>query len=246
MERSNTLAYRITSRERGKLVNFAYWIPETYDPAKKYPMFVFFHGAGEKGTEHMYLQSLKHSNMIERILSDPELKENFIILAPQCPEFYKWVNTSPWRYGSYDFENTPQAETQKEAADKIIEFTQKYSVDMDRIYVTGLSMGGYCTWDILARYPDLFAAAIPVCGGMDEKNVDIYKNIPLWIIHGADDRAVSCRGSRRIYAKLILEGAEDVHYTEYLKIGHGSWVPAYKDEEIFQWLITRRKKHENE
>ena len=241
---SDTLTYRLMKREPGELINFAYWIPETYDPNKKYPMLVFFHGAGEKGTTHLYLQDINHIRFFERILSDPELKENFILLAPQCPEGTRWVEAK-FKYGICTLANVPQTPQQKEAADKIFEFIEKYSVDTDRIYVTGLSMGGYCTWDILQRYPDLFAAAIPICGGVDLSITNIYRNIPLWIVHALDDKTVWCQGSRKMFGLLCLMDAPDVHYTEYMHCGHGSWVPAYKDEEIFQWLITRNKKDQN-
>lgn len=236
-----TLSLQMMKVSKSEIVTYRYWIPESYTNTKKYPLLVFLHGAGERGTDGLHPRYPDQVNFMERILKDDELRENFIIFAPQCPNEYQWVQ-SDWTPGTYDFEKTPISKPLADVCNILKEkFLEALTVDMTRIYVTGLSMGGFGTWDIVARNPDIFAAMMPVCGGCDEKLVDLYKDMPIWICHGAADDCVFPYGERRMYAALVLAGAKDVHYTEYYKRGHDAWNPAYADDEIFEWLLSRRK-----
>jgi predicted peptidase len=115
-----------------------------------------------------------------------------------------------------------------------------YSIDGRRIYITGLSMGGYGTWDLMARKPELFAAAVPICGGGDEATAEKIKNIPVWVFHGAKDGAVKVERSRRMVEALKKAGGKPI-YTEYPEVGHDSWNPAYKDAKMFAWLFAQKK-----
>ena len=114
-------------------------------------------------------------------------------------------------------------------------------VDPKRVYITGLSMGGYGTWDLVARRPDLFAAAAPVCGGADEAHGRRgSRTSPIWAFHGAKDTAVKPARSRNMIAALEKAGGKP-KYTEYPDVGHNSWDPAYKDPELFKWLFAQKK-----
>ena len=113
-------------------------------------------------------------------------------------------------------------------------------IDPKRIYITGLSMGGYGTWDLMVRRPELFAAAAPVCGGADEATAEKIKHIPVWAFHGAKDTAVKPQRSRNMIEALKKAGASP-KYTEYADVGHDSWNPAYKDPEFYKWLFAQSK-----
>jgi predicted peptidase len=124
---------------------------------------------------------------------------------------------------------------------ELIESAMKdLAVDPKRIYITGLSMGGYGVWDLLARRSELFAAATPVCGGADEATAEKIKRIPVWAFHGAKDTAVKPVRSQRMIAALQKAGGKP-KYTEYPDVGHNSWDNAYKDPKFYQWLFDQHK-----
>ena len=113
-------------------------------------------------------------------------------------------------------------------------------IDAKRVYVTGLSMGGYGTWDLLARKPELFAAGVPVCGGADEATAEAVKGVPVWAFHGAKDGVVKPARSKNMVAALEKAGAKP-KFTEYPTVGHDAWNPAYKDPAMFAWLFAQKK-----
>ncbi|MEO1653104.1 MAG: prolyl oligopeptidase family serine peptidase [Bacteroidota bacterium] len=120
------------------------------------------------------------------------------------------------------------------------ELHEKYRFDEKRLYVTGLSMGGFATWDIIARHPELFAAAAPICGGADLKTAEKVKNIPLWVFHGALDTVVLPSRSRGMVAAIQKAGGKP-KYTEYPNVYHGSWKPAYQDPDFLKWMFSQSK-----
>jgi predicted peptidase len=117
---------------------------------------------------------------------------------------------------------------------------QKLPIDPMRVYITGLSMGGFGAFDLLARRPDLFAASAPVCGGADEKTADKIKHIPIWAFHGAKDTAVKPARSRNMIGALEKAGGKP-KYTEYPDVGHNSWDNAYRDPEFSKWFFAQKK-----
>jgi predicted peptidase len=120
------------------------------------------------------------------------------------------------------------------------DFIASYSIDESRIYAMGVSMGGFGTWDIIARKPDLFAAAAPICGGGDEATAPSIAHIPIWTFHGDKDDAVKVERSRNMVAALKSAGGNP-RYTEYPGVGHDAWTPALNDLELFSWLFSQRK-----
>lgn len=224
-------------KKEGKY-SYAIYVPATYDESKKYSLLIFLHGAGERGTNYEMLDNITQVGFFEQVLADNDLKDNFILLAPQCPNDMQWVNY-PWLDGTYNFVLTEQSEPAKFAADLIFDkIMTEYNIDNSKVFITGLSMGGYGTWDMLARYPNKFAAAVTVCGGVDERLASYYKDIPVWICHGSCDSIVNCNAEKRTYALMVLNDAKDVHYTEYLGVDHNAWDYAYTDKQIFKWLIS--------
>jgi predicted peptidase len=208
--------------------------PPKVATGKKYPLVIFLHGAGERGTDNE--KQLVHG--VPQFVANRDKYPCFLI-APQCPEGKKWVEVD-WSAESHTLPKDP-GEVGRLTLALIEKSIKELPVDLRRVYITGLSMGGYGTWDLVARRPDLFAAATPVCGGADEATAARIKDIPIWAFHGAKDTAVKPARSRNMIAALEKAGGKP-KYTEYPDVGHNSWDPAYKDPELFKWLFAQKKK----
>lgn len=207
--------------------------PET-QPEKKYPLVVFLHGAGERGEDNE--NQLRHGLAT---MSSPEFqaKEPVFLLAPQCPNGRKWseVDWSKMESALPTEPSIPMAGVMK-IVDSLV---STMPVDPDRIYITGLSMGGYGTWDAISRWADRFAAAVPVCGGGDEKQAARLTRIPIWCFHGDQDKAVPVERSRNMIEAIKRAGGKP-NYTEYPGVGHNSWDKAYADPALYEWLFAQR------
>jgi predicted peptidase len=219
----------------GKTLPYRLLKPLNYNPKEKYPLVVFLHGAGERGDDND--KQLLHG--VPEFLTAENRKDNpCFLIAPQCPEGKKWVDVD-W---SAESETQPKelSESMRLTLGLIDRMQKDFSIDAKRIYVTGLSMGGFGAWDIIARKPDLFAAAVPICGGGDETTASTIAKIPIWAFHGAKDPAVNVSRTRRMIAALKKAGGEP-KYTEYPDEGHASWVPAYKEAAMMKWLFAQKK-----
>ena len=204
-----------------------------YDPVSKYPLVIFLHGSGERGEDNE--SQLKWGVM--NFASDQNMKKHpSIVVAPQCPKNMSWGNFS---YEDMQLQPTP-TKPMKLLMELINQAILKLPVDTDRIYITGLSMGGYGTFDAISRYPNLFAAAVPVCGGGDVSKAPAISNIPIWIFHGALDGAVSPVLSQNMVEALTQAGAHP-GYTQYPEVGHFSWIAAYSDDMMMEWLFRQHK-----
>jgi len=209
--------------------------PAGYDPAIKYPLVVFLHGSGERGADN----EKQMSHCIPQFASEENRKNNpCFLIAPQCPENSKWSDVD-W---DADAHTLPQAMSDpgRLTIELVESIASEYSIDKKRLYITGLSMGGFGTWDLIARFPDLFAAAIPICGGADEATAEKIKHIPIWAFHGAKDVIVKPARSRNMVAALEKVGGKP-KYTEYPHVGHDSWNPAYRDPESLKWLFAQTR-----
>ncbi len=216
-------------------------VPQNFDTLnfsknkQKYPLIIFLHGAGERGETN--LVPLTH--FAPYILKD-ELRTKYpcFVIIPQCPKDKKWIETD-WKL---------DAHTQpKEMSDvlsnvlKIIKLTEKkYPIDSKRIYITGLSMGGFGVWDLITRFPKKFASAVPICGGADEKTAEILKKIPIWTFHGALDKVVKPERSRNM-VKAIQKINGNIKYTEYPDVQHDSWKPTYLNHLMWEWLFKQKR-----
>jgi predicted peptidase len=221
---------------RGKTLLYRLLKPEDYDPKTKYPLVVFLHGAGERGNDNT-AQLIHGVGDFAREAN--RKKYPCFLIAPQCPKGDKW-SIVDWRKPSATFAKEP-SEPGRLVLELIAAMQKEYSIDPKRIYLTGLSMGGYGTWDLLARHPELFAAAVPICGGADPATARKIAKIPIWVFHGAKDRAVKVERSREM-VKALKEAGGHPKYTEYPEEGHASWVPAYKDPAMMKWLFAQKKK----
>ncbi len=229
------LEKRTYTDPKGKVLLYRLLKPEDYDARKSYPLVLFLHGAGERGDDNT--KQLVHG---VPEFAKPENRKKYpcFLAAPQCPGKSKWVEVD-WSAASHQQPAEP-AEPTRLTLEMIAALQKEFSIDPKRIYVTGLSMGGYGTWDIIARRPELFAAAVPICGGGDETTAPRIAKLPIWVFHGAKDTAVKPSRSRNMIEALKKAGGAP-RYTEYPNEGHGSWVPAYRDPEMMRWLFDQKR-----
>jgi predicted peptidase len=221
-------------------------LPASFDSSKKYPLVIFLHGALQKGTENE-----AQLNIGGRYFLREENRNRFpaIILFPQCPADDSWAyfetqldSTSglatKWFF-PFRKEPTPVVLLVKHLLDSLINL---HYVDVSKIYLGGLSQGGMGVFDMVARYPDLFAAAFPICGaGRVSTSKNFAGEVALWIFHGEKDDIVPARFARDYYKQLSRLGA-DVRYTEYPGVFHNSWVNAFNEPDLLPWLFSKSKK----
>ena len=221
----------------GKTMPYRLFVPNDYDPDKSYPIVLFLHGAGERGTDNEHI--FGGPSIYKRLLTSTDRKQfPCLILAPQCPADSQWV-LSDWGPGMYDHSKiniSPYLLAAEELLDKVID---EYSVDQSAVYVSGVSMGGFGTWDLISRNRGKYAAAIPVCGGTDESYLDGLKGFPIRTFHAADDSIVNCVGTRK--AAEILTGHGDFTYTEYSTGNHYIWDRAYATAGLTEWLFAQKR-----
>jgi predicted peptidase len=226
---------KVFRRSNGFELPYRLLIPENYDPARKYPLIVFFHGAGERGTDNE--AQLRHPQVLRLALDE---KDPCFLVAPQCPRNSSWTDLlATFRQGLKEL--PPITEPMLATIELLEALSREYSLDRDRWYVTGLSMGGFGTFDLLIRKPDWFAAGVPLCGGMPEAEAPKIAHIPMWIFHGAADKVVPAELSRRAVRALEAAGASNVRYTEYEAVGHDVWRRAYLEPELRTWLLAQKR-----
>lgn len=219
----------------GKELPYQLMQPLVVEKGKTYPLVLFLHGAGERGTDNE--KQLVHG--VPQFAS-PDNRKAYpcFLLAPQCPSNQKWVEVD-WSADTHTMPKV-QGDAGRMALELVAQALKELPIDPKRVYITGLSMGGYGTWDLLARRPDLFAAAVPICGGADEATAPHIKHIPIWTFHGGKDGVVKPARSRNMIAALEKAGGKP-KYTEYPNVGHDSWNPAYRDPDMFKWLFAQKK-----
>jgi predicted peptidase len=227
----------------GEILPYRILKPLNFDENKKYPVVLFLHGAGERGNDNE--AQLTHG--VSTFLTEKYRTEYpCIVIAPQCPEEGYWSSAKFTRDKypidfdfNYSYEITPALDAAIELLNSCIEdgFT-----DTSRVYITGLSMGGMGTFEAVGRFPELFAAAVPICGGGD---TDSYNSettqVPFWIFHGNADGVVPVENSRKMYARLI-ELESDVKYREYADVNHNSWDNAYNEVNLVPWMFSKKRR----
>jgi len=225
----------------GETYRYQVFVPYNWDRHKKWPVILFLHGAGERGENGLLQTDVGLAHAIREHAGNFP----FVVVMPQCPKGKLWTE--------------PEMETQAFAA--LDRSMKAFDGDSERIYLTGISMGGYGTWDLAAKYPHRFAAYVPICGGIygppnfkkievslakDAQVADPYAetarrvgNTPVWIFHGDADDSVPVDESRKMYAALQAAGAK-TKYSEYPGVGHNSWDKAYAEPELVPWLLNQR------
>lgn len=218
-----------------KSLNYRIHTPKDMETKTQYPLVLLLHGAGERG--HDNKKQLVHA-ATDLLAYSKNLKTPAIIITPQCPSGQQWVNT-PW--GDLKHSKPAEPSTPMRLVIELLNQSIKtLPVDKTRVYVTGLSMGGYGTWDIIQRHPEIFAAAMPVCGGGDTTLAVKLTEIPIWAFHGGQDKVVPTERSREMIAAIKKSGGKP-NYTEYKGVGHNSWSKTYSNQEVLKWLFSQKK-----
>ena len=204
------------NNKRTEKFNYILHLPEDFKAGL--PMIVALHGAGERGDDHKKITV----HGVARYISEG-LKVPAVVLAPQCPSGFTW--------------NMLTVEL-KELIDSV---AAEYEVDADRISLTGLSMGGFGTWEMGINYPGFFSALAPICGGGMSWRVGEIGKTPVWTFHGDSDDVVPPEGTYAMVAKLRSKGG-NVKFTVFQGVKHNSWAPAYEDTKVIDWLIAQNRK----
>jgi predicted peptidase len=217
--------------------------PDNYDKGKKYPLILVLHGAGERGSDNG--KQLTHGS---RLFLNEHNRKTFpaIVVFPQCPQDSYWASANIDRTAQplkISFDYRTQSPWPLVAANELVKkIATDEAVDKSRIYITGLSMGGMGTFESVYRYPDLYAAALPICGGGDTKVYDKrVKKTAFWVFHGDADAVVDVNLSRKMLAKLKSLKAE-TKYTEYPGVNHNSWEDAFAEESFLPWMFSHKLK----
>jgi len=196
-------------------VPYLLYLPADYDPEKKWPLIMFLHGIGQSGDKPERVADTGLPQMLKNDKNFP-----FIVLSPQCPRGQWWDN--------------------KTLITLLDDILGQYSIDKERIYLTGLSMGGFGTWSLACAYPERFAAIAPICGGGEPIFARQLKDMPIWAFHGAKDQAVPVERSRQMVDAVNRSGG-NAKLTIYPEANHDSWTQTYKNQELYDWFLSHRK-----
>lgn len=210
---SATLEKKVTVDVRSDYLLF---LPKDYAKGRKrWPLILFLHGAGERGSD---IESVRIHGVPKILADQPDFP--FIVVSPQCPADEWWSTT---------------------VLEALLDEVEKlYRVDKDRIYVTGLSMGGYGTWNLALASPDRFAAIAPICGGGKPALAKRLRRLPIWVFHGAKDEVVPISESQAMVEALKQCGG-NVEFTVYPEANHDSWTETYNNPKLYQWFLSHRK-----
>lgn len=209
------------------------------------PLLVFLHGYGERGQENQ--RQLIHGG---RTFASQDFRERYraFVLAPQCPDGVE-PGTDEQRVWTRRLEReaTPENDVQQAptaqlaAAVALVDhLIATQPIDADRVYVCGLSMGGYATWELAARSPERWAAAAPICGAGDPGHAAKLVSLPIWALHGDADFVIPVERSREMVAAITAAGGRPI-LTEYAGVGHDSWTPTFQSQHVWDWLFAQRR-----
>ena len=196
--------------------------PISYDPLKEYPLVLFLHGAGESGTDNVAQVNSNIDNLLAHVKMSTY---SSFLLAPQT--------NSGW----FSYADNP-SNSIRTTLNVIGQLENEFSIDTTHVYVTGLSMGGGGTWDIIVRRPEKFAAAVPICGYGDTSKASLLVDQPIWAFHAANDTVVSVQYTRDMINAVVAAGGNPL-YTEYTTGGHGIWGQVYNDTQMYDWMFSQ-------
>jgi predicted peptidase len=215
-----------------KSMPYRLFVPPNYDRTKKYPLVLWLHGAGGRGDDNK--KQITEGNTLGATIwtrAENQANNPTFVLAPQCPPGEWWANNNTEMRPSRQLEMVVEL---------LAELQKQYSIDANRLYVGGQSMGGYGTWSIITEYPEMFAAAIPICGGGNVSKAEKMTRTAIWAFHGDIDQAVKVERSREIIAAIKKAGGNP-KYTEYKGVGHNSWINAFAEPDIVTWLFAQSR-----
>jgi predicted peptidase len=205
-----------------KTMPYRLFIPPAYDKARQYPLIIWLHGAGSVGNDNL------------KQISGASLRGTHTWISRQVQEKYPAFVLAPQsRGGAWDADFPTVLEV-------LTSIEKEFTIDTSRIYVAGQSMGGFGTWNFITERPDLFAAAIPLCGGGDPMRASVIAQIPIWAFHGEADPTVPVAASRDMIAAIRKAGGNP-RYTEYKGVGHEVWFKAFQEKGLVEWLFAQHK-----
>ena len=234
IDQYRSATWKTSNREK---LLYRYRKPANHDSKKKYPLLVFLHGSGGRGSDNQ--QQLLDANSIGALNKQQVFSkyESFVFI-PQVASEERWVSV-PW--DTKEYELAPISSSMRMTFQALDRFIKKNrSIDRNRIYVMGLSMGGWGTWDAISRRPEFFAAAVPICGSGDPIQSSKLTNLPIWAWHGERDEVISVTGSQEM-VRAIDEAGGKIRYTEIKGRGHDSWLDVWNSQELWKWLYEQRR-----
>ncbi len=196
-------------------LGYLLYLPQDYEQKEAWPLLVFLHGSGERGND---LELVKKHGPPKLIAAGKDFP--FIVVSPQCPKD-RW-----WR--------------EYELVALLDDLAAKHKVDQDRVYITGLSMGGFGTWNLAAYAPERIAAIAPICGGGDRQRAKYFSHVPVWAFHGAKDTGVLPIRSEEMIEALTKAGG-DPKLTIYPEAGHDAWTETYENPDLYEWLLSHKR-----
>ena len=211
----------------GETMPYRLFVPDATARSKRLPLILYLHGGGGVGQDNQkQISGGNTAGTHAWTTTEAQRKHPAFVLAPQ---FADSERTNGWAG----------------VAGKVIELlaavSREFAIDADRVYVTGQSLGGYGTWDFITKHPDVFAAAVPLCGGGDPSRIGAARTLPIWAFHGGEDPVVPVTESRAMVAALRRAGSS-VKYTEYPDVGHNVWTRAYAEPDLADWLFAQRRR----
>ena len=238
----DTIQSVFSSKDNNRIHQIPFSLIQSFDSAsqEKTTLIIFLHGAGERGVDNSSHLKVGLPNLI-KTLKKQGLK-NYVVFAPQCPMNERWVDVD-WTTNSHIMKPEPHwpLSTSLEIIDSLVVAIP--NLDVKRIYVTGLSMGGYGTWEMLQRRPEFFAAAIPICGGGDKLQASKLTQIPIWAFHGTKDKAVPVIRTTDMYESIKTVTKQNplrIKMTLYENKGHLIWNETYDNPAVIKWLLAQR------
>jgi len=222
-------AARSFTAANGDTMPYRLFVPEASARSKPLPLILYLHGSGGVGRDNQ--KQISGGNTLGThtwTTAAAQQKHPAFVLAPQLAEAGRSPRLNGW---------PPFAGTVLEIVAAV---SREFAIDADRIYVTGQSLGGYGTWDFITKHPDVFAAAVPLCGGGNPSRIEAARTLPIWAFHGGQDQVVPVTESRVLIAALQRAGSP-VKYTEYPDAEHDVWTRAYAERDLADWLFAQRR-----
>lgn len=207
-----------TAQQFTRHTNYLLYLPDSYatDTTKQWPLVLFLHGSGERGEDLAKVKVHGPPRLVEEGKKFP-----FILVSPQCE-----LN---WQWDEDDLHRLLQS------------VKKQYRVDQDRVYITGLSMGGFGAWALAKKYPADIAAIVPVCGGGDTSNAWKLRHVKIWAFHGSKDSVVFPSQSINYINAVHRNGNADARLTLYPEARHDSWTATYANDSVFDWMLAQRR-----
>jgi predicted peptidase len=229
-QRESVFRAKTYQNSHGKTMPYRLFIPQSYDKRKKYPLVLWLHGGAGRGNDN--LKQISGGNTIGShvwTLPENQPRHPYFVVAPQCPNNELWATL-----------DTAKPTEQMRLVLELLENLQKtFNIDAQRLCVAGQSMGGFGTWSVTSQHPDMFAAAIPVCGGNESEASKLIR-MPIWAFHGEKDEAVSVERSRKMIAAIRQTGGMP-KYTEYKGADHVIWDRVFSAPELLSWVFAQNR-----